>query len=161
MEGVVEVGGGWRGECEREGMNWMPSRTRFRKACKGRIGRLETRTVGLHFGSYGLQILERARISGAQLEAVRRVMMRRMQRTGKVWFRVFPHKPVTAKPLEVRMGKGKGSVDHWVAEVRPGRILVELEGVSPTVALHALSGGRSKLPCLSRILKRPPLTTGV
>lgn len=133
----------------------MPSRTRFRKQRTGRIGRLETRTVSLSMGRYGLQVLERARLSGAQLEAVRRVLSRRMSRRGKVWFRVFPHVPVTSKPLEVRMGKGKGAVDHWVADVRPGRMIVEVEGVPPSIALHALAGGQSKLPCLTRILTRP------
>nr|BBQ05364.1 50S ribosomal protein L16 [Hemiarma marina] len=131
----------------------MPNRTKFRKVCKGRIGRLETRSIDLRFGSYGLQVLERSRISARQLEAFRRVLSRRTKRMGQVWFRVFPQKPYTSKPLEVRMGKGKGSVDYWAADVRPGRVIVELDGIPESVAIDALQGARAKLPCTSRILR--------
>ena len=134
-------------------MKMMPNRTKFRKVCKGRIGRLETRSIDLRFGSYGLQVLERSRISARQLEAFRRVLSRRTKRMGQVWFRVFPQKPYTSKPLEVRMGKGKGSVDYWAADVRPGRVIVELDGIPESVAIDALQGARAKLPCTSRILR--------
>ena len=134
-------------------MKMMPNRTKFRKVCKGRIGRLETRSIDLRFGSYGLQVLERSRISARQLEAFRRVLSRRTKRMGQVWFRVFPQKPYTSKPLEVRMGKGKGSVDYWAADVRPGRVIVELDRIPESVAIDALQGARAKLPCTSRILR--------
>lgn len=133
----------------------IPKRTKFRKMRKGRIGRLETKVVGLAFGSYGLQTLESVRLSAAQLEAVRRVLSRRMKRNGQIWFRIFPDRPVSAKPAEVRMGKGKGSTSYWAAYAKAGRMLVEIEGVPQAVALDALEGAKAKFPCLLRIVKRP------
>jgi large subunit ribosomal protein L16 len=136
-------------------MKSMPKRTKFRKVCKGKIGRLETRSIKLEFGRYGLQVMEKSRLSARQLEAFRRVLSRRTKRIGQIWFRVFPQKPYTSKPLEVRMGKGKGAVSYWAADVRPGRVIVELDGVPYSVAMDALKGAKAKLPCTSRIMVIP------
>jgi large subunit ribosomal protein L16 len=135
-------------------MKILPNQTKFRKVQKGKIGRVETRVVDLKFGSYGLQGLERARFSGRQIESFRLTLARRTNKVAQIWFRVFPHKPFTGKPLEVRMGKGKGLVDYWAAEIKPGRILVELDGVSENVALEALKSAKAKLPFKTRIVIR-------
>lgn len=135
-------------------MKILPNQTKYRKVQKGKIGRLETRVVRLEFGSYGLQGLERARLSGRQIESFRLVLSRRTKKAAQIWFRVFPHKPFTGKPLEVRMGKGKGLVDYWAAEIKPGRILVELDGVPESLALDALKSAQAKLPFKTRIVIR-------
>lgn len=132
----------------------QPKRTKYRKAFKGRITGKAKGGYTLSFGSYGLKALEPERVTARQIEATRRAVTREMKRQGKVWIRVFPDTPVSAKPIEVRMGKGKGSVDRWVARVAPGRILFEIDGVSDEVALEALRLGAAKLPIKTKIIKR-------
>jgi large subunit ribosomal protein L16 len=132
----------------------QPKRTKYRKAFKGRIKGNAKGGYGLNFGSYGLKALEPERVTARQIEATRRAITRSMKRQGKVWIRVFPDTPVSAKPIEVRMGKGKGSVDRWVARVKPGRILFEIDGVSEEVAREALSLGAAKLPIKTKIVQR-------
>jgi large subunit ribosomal protein L16 len=132
----------------------QPKRTKYRKAFKGRISGNSKGGYSLSFGSYGLKALEPERVTSRQIEATRRAVTREMKRQGKVWIRIFPDTPVTAKPIEVRMGKGKGSVDRWVARVAPGRILFEIEGVPEEVALQALKLGAAKLPVKTKIIKR-------
>src|SRR6266536_6614708 len=116
----------------------QPTRTKFRKAHKGRIHGLATSGVDLAFGQYGLKAVEPERLTARQIEAARRALTRHMKRAGRVWIRVFPDVPVTKKPLEVRMGSGKGAVELWVARVKPGRILFEVDGVSAEIAKEAL-----------------------
>ena len=132
----------------------QPKRTKYRKAFKGRINGNAKGGYTLSFGSYGLKALEPERVTARQIEATRRAVTREMKRQGKVWIRVFPDTPVSAKPIEVRMGKGKGSVDRWVARVAPGRILFEIDGVPDAVALEALRLGAAKLPIKTKIIKR-------
>ncbi|MEM7662909.1 MAG: 50S ribosomal protein L16 [Pseudomonadota bacterium] len=132
----------------------QPKRTKFRKAFKGRIKGNAKGGFTLNFGSYGLKALEPERVTARQIEATRRAVTRHMKRQGKVWIRVFPDLPVSAKPIEVRMGKGKGSTDRWVARVKPGRILFEIDGVSEEVAQEALRLGAAKLPVKCKIVKR-------
>ncbi len=132
----------------------QPKRTRFRKAFKGRIRGTAKGGTTLNFGSFGLKALEPERITARQIEATRRAITRQMKRQGKVWIRIFPDLPVTGKPIEVRMGKGKGAVDRWVARVAPGRILFEIDGVTEEVAREALSLGAAKLPIKTKIIKR-------
>ena len=132
----------------------QPKRTKYRKAFKGRISNKAKGGYTLSFGSYGLKALEPERVTARQIEATRRAVTREMKRQGKVWIRVFPDTPVSAKPIEVRMGKGKGSVDRWVARVAPGRILFEIDGVPDAVALEALRLGAAKLPIKTKIIKR-------
>ncbi|MGB3624978.1 MAG: 50S ribosomal protein L16 [Henriciella sp.] len=132
----------------------QPKRTKYRKAFKGRITGNSKGGYTLNFGSYGLKALEPERVTARQIEATRRAVTREMKRQGKVWIRVFPDTPVTAKPIEVRMGKGKGSVDRWVARVAPGRILFEIDGVPDAVAIQALKLGAAKLPIKTKIIKR-------
>src|SRR5246127_2463755 len=115
----------------------QPVRTKFRKAHKGRIHGLATSAIDLAFGQFGLKAMEPDRLTARQIEAARRALTRHMKRSGQVWIRVFPDVPVTKKPLEVRMGSGKGSVELWVARVKPGRILFEIDGVSEQVAREA------------------------
>jgi len=112
----------------------QPKRTKFRKVMKGRNTGLAQRANKVSFGEYGLKATSRGRITARQIEAARRTMTRRIKRGGKIWIRVFPDKPITGKPLEVRMGKGKGSVEYWVAEIQPGRMLYEMEGVAEEIA---------------------------
>ncbi len=131
-----------------------PKRTKYRKAFKGKIKGNAKGGFTLNFGSFGLKALEPERVTARQIEATRRAITRYMKRQGKVWIRVFPDVPVTAKPIEVRMGKGKGSVDRWVARVKPGRILFEIDGVSEEVAREALRLGAAKLPIKCKIVKR-------
>ena len=131
-----------------------PKRTKFRKAFKGKIKGNAKGGFTLNFGTFGLKALEPERVTARQIEATRRAITRYMKRQGKVWIRVFPDVPVTAKPIEVRMGKGKGSVDRWVARVKPGRILFEIDGVSEEVAREALRLGAAKLPIKCKIVKR-------
>ena len=119
----------------------QPKRTKYRKAFKGRIKGVSKGGTSLNFGSYGLKALEPERVTARQIEATRRAVTRHMKRQGKVWIRIFPDLPVSAKPIEVRMGKGKGSIDRWVARVAPGRILFEIDGVSDEIAMEALRLG--------------------
>ena len=116
----------------------LPKRTKFRKAFKGRIHGLAKGGSDLNFGSFGLKTTQPERITSRQIEAARRAMTRHMKRQGRVWIRIFPDLPVTKKPTEVRMGKGKGSVEFWAAKVKPGRIMFEIDGVSEAVAVEAL-----------------------
>ena len=132
----------------------QPKRTKFRKAFKGKIHGNAKGGFTLNFGSYGLKALEPERVTARQIEATRRAVTRYMKRQGKVWIRVFPDTPVSAKPIEVRMGKGKGSNDRWVARVKPGRILFEIDGVSEEIAREALRLGAAKLPIKTKIVKR-------
>lgn len=123
----------------------QPKRTKFRKQFKGRIHGNSKGGTQLNFGAFGLKALEPERVTARQIEAARRAITRYMKRTGKVWIRIFPDLPVTAKPTEVRMGKGKGSVDYWAARVAPGRIMFEIDGVSEEIAREALRLGAAKL----------------
>ena len=132
----------------------QPKRTKFRKAFKGRISGNSKGGFTLAFGEYGLKALEPERVTARQIEATRRAITREMKRQGKVWIRVFPDVPVSAKPIEVRMGKGKGSVDRWVSRVAPGRILFEIDGVPEDIAREALRLGAAKLPIKTKIVKR-------
>ena len=132
----------------------QPKRTKFRKAFKGRISGISKGGTSLAFGEFGLKALEPERVTARQIEATRRAITREMKRQGKVWIRVFPDVPVTAKPIEVRMGKGKGAVDRWVARVAPGRILFEIDGVTEETARMALSLGAAKLPIKTKVVKR-------
>ena len=132
----------------------QPKRTKFRKQHKGRIKGTAKGGTELNFGSYGLKAVEPERITARQIEATRRAITRHMKRAGRVWIRIFPDVPVTKKPTEVRMGKGKGSVEYWAAKVKPGRIMFEIDGVPETVAREALALGAAKLPVKTRIVKR-------
>ena len=133
----------------------QPKRTKFRKQHKGRIHGLAKGGTSLNFGSYGLKALEPDRVNARQIEAARRAITRSMKRQGRVWIRIFPDLPVTSKPTEVRMGKGKGSVEFWAAKVRPGRIMFEIDGVSDEVAREALRLGAAKLPVKCKVVTRP------
>ena len=132
----------------------QPKRTKFRKVMKGRNTGLAQRANKVSFGEYGLKATSRGRITARQIEAARRTMTRRIKRGGKIWIRVFPDKPITGKPLEVRMGKGKGSVEHWVAEIQPGRMLYEMEGVAEEIAREAFTLAAAKLPVQTTFVKR-------
>lgn len=131
-----------------------PKRTKYRKQMKGRVKGLATRGQNLAFGDLGLQVLEHGWITSRQIEAARIAISRCIKRGGKVWVRMFPDKPITKKPLEVRMGKGKGAVEGWVAVVKPGRIIYEMEGVEPTLALQAFRLAAFKLPVKTKIIRR-------
>lgn len=132
----------------------MPRKTKFRKQFKGRIHGHASQGSDLSFGFYGLKALEPERITARQIEAARRAITRKLKRIGRVWIRVFPDVPVTSKPAEVRMGSGKGSVDHWVCRVKPGHILFEIEASSAELAQEALRLGASKLPIATRFISR-------
>ena len=132
----------------------QPKRTKFRKQFKGRIHGNSKGGTQLNFGAFGLKALEPERVTARQIEAARRAITRYMKRTGKVWIRIFPDLPVTAKPTEVRMGKGKGSVDYWAARVAPGRIMFELDGVSEEIAREALRLGAAKLSVKTHFVQR-------
>ncbi len=132
----------------------MPKRTKFRKMHKGRNRGMATRGTTISFGDYGLMATTAGWLSSRQIEATRIAITRHMKRVGQVWIRVFPDKPITMKPAETRMGKGKGAPEYWVAVVRPGRILFEINGVNNTVAKQALSLGAAKLPLRTRIVSR-------
>ena len=132
----------------------QPKRTKFRKKFKGRIHGEAKGGFNLDFGGFGLKATEPERVTARQIEAARRAITRHMKRQGRVWIRVFPDVPVTGKPTEVRMGKGKGSVDYWAAKVKPGRIMFEIDGVSETIAREALRLGAMKLPVMTRIVVR-------
>ena len=132
----------------------QPKRTKFRKAHKGRIHGEAKGGTDLNFGSFGLKAAEPERITARQIEAARRAITRYMKRQGRVWIRIFPDLPVSAKPTEVRMGSGKGSVDRWVAKVKPGRIMFEIDGVGEEIAREALRLGAMKLPIQTRVVTR-------
>ncbi|MEM9370206.1 MAG: 50S ribosomal protein L16 [Pseudomonadota bacterium] len=131
-----------------------PKRTKFRKQFKGRIKGEAKGGSDLNFGSFGLKAIEPERITARQIESARRAMTRHMKRQGRVWIRIFPDVPVTKKPTEVRMGKGKGSVEYWAAKVKPGRIMFEIDGVAESVAVEALRLAAMKLPIKSRVVQR-------
>jgi len=132
----------------------QPKRTKFRKAHKGRIHGVAKGGTELAFGQYGLKSQEPERVTARQIEAARRAITREMKRAGRVWIRVFPDLPVSKKPTEVRMGKGKGAVEFWAARVKPGRILFEIDGVPEDVAKEALRLGAMKLPITTRVVTR-------
>ena len=132
----------------------QPKRTKFRKQHKGRNRGLAQRGSKVSFGEYGLKATGRGRITARQIEAARRAMTRHVKRGGKIWIRVFPDKPITNKPLEVRMGKGKGNVEYWVAQIQPGRVLYEMEGVSEQLAREAFELAARKLPVQTTFVKR-------
>ena len=132
----------------------LPKKTKFRKQFKGRIHGASKGGTALNFGAYGLKALEPERISARQIEAARRAITRQMKRQGRVWIRIFPDVPVTGKPAEVRMGKGKGAIDHWAARVHPGRIMFEIDGVADDVAREALRLGAAKLPIRTKVVTR-------
>lgn len=132
----------------------QPSRTKFRKQHKGRIKGAATSGATLSFGQFGLKAMEPDRVTARQIEAARRAMTRHMKRAGRVWIRVFPDVPVSKKPLEVRMGSGKGAPEYWVVRIKPGRILFEIDGVTTTIAREALDLAAAKLPIKTRFVER-------
>jgi large subunit ribosomal protein L16 len=132
----------------------QPKRTKFRKQHKGRIHGAAKGGTTLNFGAYGLKAMEPERVTARQIEAARRAMTRHMKRAGRVWIRIFPDVPVTEKPTEVRMGKGKGSPEYWAARVKPGRIMFEIDGVPEPVAREAMRLAAAKLPIRTRFVQR-------
>ena len=131
-----------------------PKRTKYRKRHKGRIRGLAKGGSDIHFGDFGLQAVESGRLTARQIEAARIAMTRHVKRQGKIWIRIFPDKPITKKPAETRMGKGKGGVEAWVAVIKPGRVLYEMQGVPEELAREALRLASHKLPIKTRFLKR-------
>lgn len=138
----------------------MPKRVKYRKQMRGRMKGRATRGNVVSFGDWGMQSLEPAWITSRQIEAARRAIVRHMKRRGQYWIRIFPDKPVTAKPAETRMGKGKGAVDHWVAVVKPGRVMFEVGGVDAEVAREALQRAAYKMPVKTKIIPRVDPITG-
>lgn len=132
----------------------QPKRLKYRKVMKGRNRGLAQRGSKVSFGEYALKATGRGRITARQIEAARRTMTRHVKRGGKIWIRVFPDKPITTKPLEVRMGKGKGNVEYWVAQIQPGRVLFEISGVSEQLVSEAFALAAAKLPVTTTIVKR-------
>jgi len=132
----------------------QPKKTKFRKQFKGRIHGVAKGGINLDFGQYGLKAVEPERITARQIEAARRALTRHMKRAGRVWIRVFPDVPVSSKPAEVRMGKGKGAPELWVCRIKPGRIMFEIDGVSSVIAREALSLAAAKLPIKTRFVQR-------
>jgi large subunit ribosomal protein L16 len=132
----------------------QPKRTKFRKQFKGRNRGLALRGSKVSFGDFGLKAVDRGRITARQIEAARRALTRRLKRGGKVFIRIFPDKPITQKPLEVRQGKGKGNVEYWVAQIQPGRVLYEIEGVAEDLAREAFTLAAAKLPIRTTFVKR-------
>jgi large subunit ribosomal protein L16 len=132
----------------------QPKKTRFRRAFKGRIHGLARSGTNLNFGSHGLKAMEPERVTARQIEAARRAITRQMKRQGKVWIRIFPDVPVSSKPAEVRMGSGKGAPEFWVARVKPGKIMFEIDGVAEDVAVESLRLGAAKLPIKTKIVTR-------
>ncbi len=135
----------------------QPKRTKFRKQHKGRNRGLAQRGNAVSFGEYGLKAMGRGRLTSRQIEAARRAMTRHVKRGGKIWIRIFPDKPITKKPLEVRQGKGKGNVEYWVAQIQPGRMLYEMSGVSEDIARGAFKRAAAKLPVATRFVSRQAL----
>jgi large subunit ribosomal protein L16 len=138
----------------------MPKRAKYRKQMRGRMKGKASRGTEVAFGDYGLQALEPAWVTARQIEAARRAIVRYVRRRGKYWIRIFPDKPVTAKPAETRMGKGKGTVDHYVAVVKPGRIMLELSGVSEEMAREAMRLASHKLPLKCQFVEREEISGG-
>ncbi len=132
----------------------MPKRVKYRKQMRGRMRGKASRGAVVQFGDYGLQATEPVWLTSRQIEAARRAMVRYIKRRGKIWIRVFPDKPITQKPAETRMGKGKGSVEYWVAVIKPGRVLFEMGGVEEEIAREALRLAAMKLPCKTKFIKR-------
>jgi large subunit ribosomal protein L16 len=132
----------------------QPKRTKFRKAHKGRIHGVATSGNSLAFGEYGLKAVEPERVTARQIEAARRAMTRHMKRAGRVWIRIFPDVPVSKKPIEVRMGKGKGAPEYWVCRIKPGRVMFEIDGVTVQIAKEALALAAAKLPIKTRFIAR-------
>ncbi|MEM8983994.1 MAG: 50S ribosomal protein L16 [Pseudomonadota bacterium] len=132
----------------------QPKRTKFRKQMKGRNRGLAIRGGSVSFGEFGLKAVGRGRLTARQIEAARRAMTRHIKRGGKIWIRVFPDKPISKKPLEVRQGKGKGNVEYWVAQIQPGRVLYEMEGVSEDIAREAFRLAAAKLPMATTFVAR-------
>ncbi len=132
----------------------QPKRTKYRKQQKGKNRGLALRGSAVSFGEYGLKATGRGRLTARQIEAARRAMTRYVKRGGKIWIRVFPDKPITQKPLEVRQGKGKGNVEYWVAQIQPGKVLYEMEGVAEEVAREAFRLAAAKLPIATTFVKR-------
>jgi large subunit ribosomal protein L16 len=132
----------------------QPQRTKYRKAHKGRVKGASKGATTLHFGSFGLKAIEAGRLTSRQIEAARRAVTRNMKRTGRIWIRIFPDVPVSKKPAEVRMGSGKGSPEYWVARVKPGRIMFEIDGIPRDVAYESLTLAGAKLPILTRVVQR-------
>lgn len=139
----------------------MPKKVKHRKMMKGRVRGIATRGDKLNYGDFGLKTLEAGWITNRQIEAARIAMTRHIKRGGKVWIRMFPDKPITKKPAETRMGKGKGAPDHWVAVVRPGRVLYEVQGVSEELAREAMRLAAQKLPVKTKFVSRGDLEGGV
>ena len=135
----------------------LPKRTKFRKVQTGRNRGLAIRGSKVSFGEYALKATGRGRMTSRQIEAARRAMTRKIKRGGKIWIRVFPDKPITEKPLEVRMGKGKGNVEYWVCQIQPGKVLYEMEGVSEELAREAFALAAAKLPFETQFVKRTVL----
>lgn len=132
----------------------MPKKTKYRKKMKGNMKGSETRGTELEFGEYGLQTTEPAWITSRQIEAARRAMTRHVKRGGQVWIKIFPDKPITKKPAETRMGKGKGNPEYWVAVVKPGRVMFEMAGVARDISVRALELAAQKLPIKTRIIEK-------
>ncbi|MCY1705896.1 50S ribosomal protein L16 [Pannonibacter sp. SL95] len=132
----------------------QPKRTKFRKQHKGRIHGLAKGGTDLNFGEFGLKALEPERVTARQIEAARRAITRHMKRAGRVWIRIFPDVPVSSKPAEVRMGKGKGAPDYWACRVKPGRVMFEIDGVPEDIAREAMRLGAAKLPIKCRFIQR-------
>jgi large subunit ribosomal protein L16 len=132
----------------------QPARTKYRKQFKSRNRGLATSGNAVHFGEYGLKSLDRGRVTARQIEAARRAITRHVKRGGKLYIQIFPDKPITKKPLEVRQGKGKGNVEYWVAEVKPGRVMFEIEGISEELAREAFTLAAAKLPLKAIFVKR-------
>ena len=132
----------------------QPKRTKYRKQMKGKNRGLASQGNKVSFGEYGLKATDRGRITARQIEAARRAMTRHIRRGGKIWIRIFPDKPITKKPLEVRQGKGKGNVEYWVAQIQPGRILYEMSGVEEDLAKEALTLAAAKLPVNTKFVTR-------
>ena len=132
----------------------QPKRTKYRKQMKGKNRGLASQGNAVSFGEYGLKAIDRGRITARQIEAARRAMTRHIRRGGKIWIRIFPDKPITKKPLEVRQGKGKGNVEYWVAQIQPGRILYEMSGVDEDIAKEALKLAAAKLPVDTKFVTR-------
>lgn len=135
----------------------QPKRTKFRKVHKGRNRDLATSGDKVSFGTFALKAVERGQMTSRQIESARRAMTRAVKRVGKIWIRVFPDKPMTEKPLEVRMGSGKGSVEYWVCQIRPGKVLYEMDGVSEELARHAFALASAKLPFKTTFVTRTVL----
>src|SRR5689334_24362585 len=132
----------------------QPKKTKFRRACKGAIKGVASAGTALNFGEYGLKALEPNRVNAREIEAARRAITREMKRAGRVWIRIFPDVPVSKKPIEVRMGKGKGAPEFWAARVKPGRIMFEIDGVTEAVARVAFERAMEKLPIKTKVVAR-------